>query len=123
MAEVRARGLLPRGRGLHRRMAGAGGRPPAACGPARGAFLRGRSAPCGVDRALRAGRGVALVFAALACFHLASAEAQVVASRIWPARDYTRLTLESQAELKFQVFAVKDPDRLGVDLEHDTPPR
>ena len=65
---------------------------------------------------------MALVFAALACFHLASAEAQVVASRIWPARDYTRLTLESQAELKFQVFAVKDPDRLVVDLETDMTP-
>jgi N-acetylmuramoyl-L-alanine amidase len=40
-----------------------------------------------------------------------------VASRIWPARDYTRLTLESRAEVKFNLFSVKDPERLVLDLE------
>jgi N-acetylmuramoyl-L-alanine amidase len=55
--------------------------------------------------------------AAVVFFSVASAHAQVIASRIWPARDYTRLTLESIAELKYQVFAVKDPARLVLDLE------
>jgi N-acetylmuramoyl-L-alanine amidase len=41
----------------------------------------------------------------------------VVASRIWPARDYTRLTLESKSEIKFSLFSVKDPERLVLDLE------
>jgi N-acetylmuramoyl-L-alanine amidase len=41
----------------------------------------------------------------------------VVSSRIWPARDYTRLTLETKSETKFSVFSVKDPARLVVDLE------
>ena len=48
---------------------------------------------------------------------LASAEAQVLSSRIWPARDYTRLTLESRDEIKFTLFGIKDPERLVLDLE------
>jgi len=55
--------------------------------------------------------------AAVALVSVASAHAQVIASRVWPARDYTRLTLESIAEPKYQVFAVKDPERLVLDLE------
>jgi N-acetylmuramoyl-L-alanine amidase len=47
----------------------------------------------------------------------AVAEAQVLSSRIWPAKDYTRLTIESQTAIKFTVFAVKDPERLVMDLE------
>jgi len=66
---------------------------------------------------------VALVAAGLACLALAgAADAQVLASRIWPARDYTRLTIESKAELKYEVFSVKDPDRLVLDLETDVTP-
>jgi N-acetylmuramoyl-L-alanine amidase len=45
-----------------------------------------------------------------------------VASRIWPARDYTRLTIESKQELKYQMFSVKDPERLVLDLETDMTP-
>ena len=41
----------------------------------------------------------------------------MVATRIWPAKDYTRVTLETKAEIKFQLFAVKDPERLVLDLE------
>jgi len=48
---------------------------------------------------------------------VAPAEAQVLSSRIWPARDYTRLTLESRDEIKFALFGVKDPERLVLDLE------
>jgi len=48
---------------------------------------------------------------------VAPAEAQVLSSRIWPARDYTRLTLESRDEIKFTLFGVKDPERLVLDLE------
>ena len=56
---------------------------------------------------------------ALAAFALsaACAQAQVVSTRIWPAKDYTRVTLESKSELKFSLFAVKDPERLVLDLE------
>jgi len=55
---------------------------------------------------------------ALALFlGVANAQAQVVSSRIWPARDYTRVTLETKTEIKFQLFSVKDPERLVLDLE------
>ncbi|MDA0275376.1 MAG: N-acetylmuramoyl-L-alanine amidase [Proteobacteria bacterium] len=47
----------------------------------------------------------------------ALAQAQITSTRIWPARDYTRVTLESNTELKFSVFGVKDPERLVVDIE------
>jgi N-acetylmuramoyl-L-alanine amidase len=46
----------------------------------------------------------------------------VTASRIWPAPDYTRLTLESNAQVKYQVFALKDPERLVLDLETEMTP-
>jgi N-acetylmuramoyl-L-alanine amidase len=53
----------------------------------------------------------------LASAFLGSAQAQVHSSRIWPAPDYTRLTLESGAEVKFTLFSLKDPERLVLDLE------
>ncbi|MDR2451982.1 MAG: N-acetylmuramoyl-L-alanine amidase [Candidatus Accumulibacter sp.] len=41
----------------------------------------------------------------------------VRAVRVWPSADYTRVTIELEAPLKFSHFTVKDPDRLVVDLE------
>ncbi|CAG0964784.1 N-acetylmuramoyl-L-alanine amidase [Burkholderiales bacterium] len=51
--------------------------------------------------------------------HLAWANTapQVSAARLWPAREYTRLTLESNAPLPHQVLAVKNPERVVLDLE------
>jgi len=43
--------------------------------------------------------------------------AQVLAVRIWPAQDYTRLTIESDSELKARQFFVADPPRLAIDIE------
>ncbi|HTH43466.1 MAG TPA: N-acetylmuramoyl-L-alanine amidase [Oxalicibacterium sp.] len=43
--------------------------------------------------------------------------AQIVAVRVWPADDYTRVTLENDADLKATHFMIKNPDRLVVDLE------
>jgi N-acetylmuramoyl-L-alanine amidase len=36
---------------------------------------------------------------------------------MWPARDYTRLTLESTTSLEYSIFSIKDPERLVLDLE------
>ena len=47
----------------------------------------------------------------------ANRNAGVVAVRIWPAPDYTRVTIEHSAPLKYTHFTVKDPERLVVDLE------
>jgi N-acetylmuramoyl-L-alanine amidase len=43
--------------------------------------------------------------------------AQILAVRVWPADDYTRVTLENDSELKTTHFIVKDPERLVVDIE------
>lgn len=43
--------------------------------------------------------------------------AQLLAVRVWPAADYTRVTLESDTELKAQYFSVPNPDRLVIDVE------
>jgi N-acetylmuramoyl-L-alanine amidase len=43
--------------------------------------------------------------------------AQILAVRVWPAEDYTRVTLENDSDLKTSHFLVKDPDRLVVDIE------
>ena len=37
--------------------------------------------------------------------------------RVWPAEDYTRVTLENDGELKATHFMVADPPRLVVDIE------
>ena len=55
----------------------------------------------------------------LALLFVGAAQAQIVSSRIWPARDYTRLTLESKSEIRHSVFSLKDPERLVLDLETD----
>ena len=41
----------------------------------------------------------------------------MLAVRIWPAADYTRVTLEHDAPIKFTHFMVENPDRLVVDIE------
>ncbi|HMX17030.1 MAG TPA: N-acetylmuramoyl-L-alanine amidase [Rhodocyclaceae bacterium] len=41
----------------------------------------------------------------------------ILAVRVWPARDYTRVTLEHDQPLKFNHLLVKDPERLVVDIE------
>ena len=42
--------------------------------------------------------------------------AEVVAVRIWPAQDYTRITLESDGALQYTQTFYTDPPRLGVDI-------
>lgn len=42
---------------------------------------------------------------------------QILAVRVWPAADYTRVTLENDAELKATHFLVKEPHRFVVDIE------
>ncbi|MDH4325200.1 MAG: N-acetylmuramoyl-L-alanine amidase [Betaproteobacteria bacterium] len=58
----------------------------------------------------------AALAAALLLGHLAAAQAQVLATRIWPARDYTRVTFESRQALDYSMFALKNPERLVLDL-------
>ena len=41
----------------------------------------------------------------------------VLAVRVWPAADYTRVTLEHDGALKYKHFLIENPDRLVVDIE------
>lgn len=63
------------------------------------------------------------IFSRLAVFVLlcgwlpqSQAAIEIIASRIWPAEDYTRLTLESKHPIHHHMFSVANPDRLVIDL-------
>ena len=43
--------------------------------------------------------------------------ATIVAVRIWPAPDYSRVTIESDGELQSRQIVVQNPPRLAVDIE------
>ena len=47
----------------------------------------------------------------------ATATGSILAVRVWPARDYTRVTLEHDQPIRYSHLLVKDPERLVVDLE------
>lgn len=48
----------------------------------------------------------------------ALAAVNVSAIRVWPAQDYTRITLESNQAIRYNQFIIKNPERLVIDLEH-----
>lgn len=47
----------------------------------------------------------------------AQAAIAISAARVWPAADYTRITLESAKPLNHSMVMLKDPDRLVLDLD------
>ena len=47
----------------------------------------------------------------------ATAISSILAVRVWPARDYTRVTLEHDQAIRYSHSLVKDPERLVLDLE------
>lgn len=47
----------------------------------------------------------------------AFAGTEITSARVWPARDYTRITLESNAPIRFTLLTVKNPERVVLDLE------
>lgn len=49
---------------------------------------------------------------------LAQSELQLAAARVWPAAEYTRVTLEAPQTIRHQVMSLKNPERLVVDLEN-----
>jgi N-acetylmuramoyl-L-alanine amidase len=57
---------------------------------------------------------IALFFACLAQSQAAIA---IDSARIWPAQDYTRLTIESRQAISHNMFTVENPKRLVIDLE------
>ncbi len=63
---------------------------------------------------LRATSGSLLLAATSPLFAQA---ASIVAVRVWPSRDYTRVTLELEAALKYSHQLLKNPERLVLDIE------
>ncbi len=59
--------------------------------------------------------GATLLLSLLA--HGSARAAQIVAVRVWPAADYTRVTLENDSQLKATHFTIRDPHRLVVEVE------
>ncbi len=49
--------------------------------------------------------------------HQIARGAGIVAVRVWPAEDYTRITIESDVALKTKQTFIKEPPRLAVDIE------
>ena len=50
----------------------------------------------------------------------AVAETTISAGRVWPAAEYTRITLESATPIQYSLSILKNPDRVVVDLEDIT---
>ena len=46
-----------------------------------------------------------------------AASPSLLAVRVWPSPEYTRITLEGSAKLRYTHMLVQDPDRLVLDLE------
>ena len=49
--------------------------------------------------------------------HQIARGAGIMAVRVWPAADYTRITIESDVALKTKQTFIKEPPRLAVDIE------
>ena len=47
----------------------------------------------------------------------AQAAIAISAIRVWPAQDYTRITIESSKIIRYNQFNIKNPERLVIDLE------
>lgn len=58
-----------------------------------------------------------IVLLALAWLPQAVAAVSVSSARIWPAQDYTRLTLESAGPIYYTTFTIGNPNRIVVDLQ------
>src|ERR1700694_2750040 len=58
-----------------------------------------------------------LLLPALPWWSAAANAATSASARLWPAQEYTRLILESSSAVAHQMLAMKNPERLVLDLE------
>ena len=61
-------------------------------------------------------RGIGSFAFALGAGDIASG-AEILAVRLWPADDYTRVTVESDSRLGVRHFMAQNPPRLVIDIE------
>jgi len=57
--------------------------------------------------------GMAVLFSQAA----SAADNAVIAARVWPAQDYTRITLEAGKPIVYKMTLLKNPERVVVDIE------
>ena len=74
-----------------------------------------------LERALKLAALLVLCWLSLFWASVAQAAISVNSARVWPAQDYTRLTLESKQAIRHNMFTVSNPERLVVDLEDVEP--
>jgi len=60
-----------------------------------------------------------LIALLLAAFYpsFALSDTQIASTRMWPAKEYTRVTIEAGSAVRHSVFTVADPQRIVLDLE------
>ena len=58
-----------------------------------------------------------LALALVALPAAAQSPVEITASRVWPSSEYTRVTLESQAAIQYNLFSLSGPERVVLDLE------
>ena len=80
-------------------------------------FSRAAGGPLLRRRELIRAAGASLVLLVSPVGRAVAAGVSVLAVRVWPAADYTRVAIESRLPLKYSHFTVKNPERLVVDME------
>ncbi|MGI9047175.1 MAG: N-acetylmuramoyl-L-alanine amidase [Burkholderiales bacterium] len=60
---------------------------------------------------------MALLIGASSAQSASPAPTQISSVRVWPALEYTRITIEADSPVAHQLFIIKEPDRLVLDLE------
>ena len=80
-------------------------------------FPRPAGGPLLRRRELIRAAGASLVLLVSPVGRAFAAGISVLAVRVWPAADYTRVAIESRLPLKYSHFTVKNPERLVVDME------
>lgn len=60
-----------------------------------------------------------LILACVAALYpsLAHANVTIAATRLWPSKEYTRVTIEAPDPIRYSLFTIADPHRVVLDLE------
>ena len=63
---------------------------------------------------------MASLLVVILCFYqpLSIAADNMIATRVWPAQDYTRITLESSKPFTYKMQVIQNPDRVVLDIEN-----
>ena len=71
----------------------------------------------GANAALKCALGKLILLACALAASSAGATDRIAAVRVWPAQDYTRITIEADRPIRHELLLVKNPERLVLDLD------